>query len=467
MRRSYAIVACLFATVASAQSNREVALKDQHFLDVKFAWGATPASDPFSLLARVESIAPSGDTASARDLDRPRYGESPTPLQSLAVHGKWWTILGDLVTNLGLVWSYRDVFHVTNAAGQTFKLDRQEIAKHPDLMRRFAAARPEFDRLEIFVLGTRAQRANVGLTFLFDSTDLIVAREGKEPIMAPGSPARWADRIRVSDNSASNSDASLRELWKGLVSIRDARIRLIGLRMPNEELADIGRTVVERARKTEELAERYASLSPGYVPPGKPKPYPRGRADSLPFEEARTEPYRDPAGGFVAVRTSTGRVLHRWSTADCQRVERLGASNFQVGCRGSILLADRRGQPRSFDGSAEFQRVETIGGELVATREVKRHEPLPGPCWSGEMSDADRSRLYSSQWEAERRIKDFYEWVERKRKRDWEEAEARGLADRNTAFVCAKQMKRPVEVVRFVLSPSLSIIRKSKGYEIR
>ncbi|MDQ3263856.1 MAG: hypothetical protein M3Y59_09365, partial [Myxococcota bacterium] len=258
---------------------------------------------------------------------------------------------------------------------------------------------------------------------------------------------------------------SLRELWKQFVSVRDARVRLVGFRLPNEELADIGRTVAERARKTDELEERYASLSPRYVPAAKP--YPRGRPESLPFEEASTEPFRDSAGKFVGVQTSSGRVLLQWSTSTCQRVERLGARTFKASCGGTTLLTDRRGQPQLFDGESEFHRVETVGGHLVATRVIKRHPTVPGkPCFSAGMSE-DQKGLHSSQGAAEDAVKGYYEHAAEAQRRRIEEAVASGQSSRGASYVCSESGKRAVEVVRFVLTPSLAVVSRTHGFEVQ
>lgn len=443
MSRNGLLLVLLSASAFAGKSN-EIPLKEGHFIDAKFAWGALKG-DQYTLPVTISVEEGKG---TSRLLD-----PQSEPWESIGMFGKFWMILNEFVANPGFVWKFRDVFSVTDKSGKRWTLDRAELAKYPALLSRMRGAKFSFRKLEVNFTAILDNGRRVPMTVMLDGNDFIIPSEGRSPMMAPVSPLKWSDMVK--ERSSFYTKGGLPALWRRFTHITDASISIIGFRMPSEELAQIAKDLEARKKELEKEKERYASALGDAAPPGV-KPWSGTGPDSEPFEDTKAESFAD--GKLVGLK-SHGRVLASWSSSKYSKPEQLGRSRFHLlrayGSESQIV--DRKGQAQSPGGLTSFDRVEkNSGGTLTLVKVIDRGSEQKGTCYGGSRP----TQWFSSSWEAQRAADEIVQAGERK----GEALRARGG---DGVIICGAFTKyRIVELRRLKVDESLKVLSDERGYEV-
>lgn len=196
---------------------------------------------------------------------------SLSPLADFSISGKWWNLIGELAANPGITWRYKDNFAI-DYEGKTYRLERSQLKKHPDLEKRFQAAKPSFDLIEISAYGVYDLQKSwtlrdPKLKFTILSNDVIVPNENQPPYRVPMSPPKWQDRLQVKDiKDQELKDKALIDEWKKIKGIRCPSIGIYGLKVPTATLAGIAKDLQNYQKEDETLDNLITKTGKDYKP---------------------------------------------------------------------------------------------------------------------------------------------------------------------------------------------------------
>ncbi len=204
------------------------------------------------------------------------------PLAEISVMGKWWNLIGEFAANPGIAWRYRDHFAVLGDDKKRYEISRQALSAYPDLLKRFQAAKPEFDRIEIradAVYDDAGGSPSATVALRVHANDVLVPNEGSSPYMVPMSPAKWEDRLALGNVI----ESELPQAWSRLRGVRCPIVTFYGLRLPRAELVSIAKEL--KAYQDEDArAEKLLGMTKAdYRPPQATKPYQGSAEMSQPF----------------------------------------------------------------------------------------------------------------------------------------------------------------------------------------
>ncbi len=376
------------AATCSTQADT-VAFKTKNYLDVMLHAGSERIDSRKGQLYAVV-LAQSGNFAQEIPMPVQTAAEPLSLLAEFVVFGKWWNLMGELAANPGVSWRYRDSFTVWEGR-EAHHVDRQALAKYPDLERRLAAARPTFDRIEITARGVHDVNAQTTiysprLHFSIHDNDVLVPPEAKAPYRVPMSPPRWKDRLAIGDLDERNVISE----WAKLQGIRCPQVVVHNLRIPSAELLAIAKAMKAHAEEDQKSDALLALTDKDYRLPRAEKPYQGPTHLREPFVAPPTEAEVLKDGDKLGLRAKAmagaatpPRVI--FSSSDYSRAAALdkegrffvfglrGGGNHVYGANGkkvSIEGVERFSSVEARDGGFAFYMSDRHAGNLVYTTRV-------------------------------------------------------------------------------------------------
>ncbi len=317
------------------------------------AWNGEPGTLPADVTG-----APQRDNAFTIP-DKSKTGRYPE-LEWLSLQGRIAPMIGSLATDFRLTWRYADRVE-TRVNGQPAYLDRQELGRYPDLLARFAAARPEFDAVEVSfqavqpVPGGTAQRL---VRLELPRSTFVIPIEGRLGISSPSIPDRWTQRMHIAELGRGYvSEAEAPGQWKSFVSVKCASVKFMGLRIPHDELGRIAQTLAEYKKNDAQREKDYAVVTRGLETPGAP--YARDDGWARPFEMPLVPAQAYSSGGGVGLKVN-GRVV--WASRRYSSLSKLDATGLYFramlpGGEAASHIVDARGKVLTVRGHREFAHI--------------------------------------------------------------------------------------------------------------
>jgi len=416
--------------------------------------------------------------------------------ESLVVHFRAWTLIGDLIMHPTVYWSINKEF----LRGEKHSVSYQKISKYPDLVKRYEAIRPKSFRA-ILGLGLNPEDKYAGggyAWFKVNDNDVIIYASKKSPYTFPTAPANIGQGMILKTDLPTNTSFSFvtnfnefkvtadkrnhvkhlngvsrvsgsyayNELQKGTVkAIRTFENQNIYLKItwPLDAIDQIHETYLKyergEASPLEKLNEEMAKNQRG--------PFQADNEWAEPVEDdlKGVEPFTDYKSRRMHLQKPNGSVVKRFDMdhySGLRKINDNSSSYFIIESqrtgdsyrsRNKSHLLDKRGNFLKLHGEENFSGIETLSnGNLKFTKNTSESLYEDKLFLGGRVSD----EIFSSEYAATSAIKTHISEIEEARRRKSGSGVSIGWT---TTF-------NVVKVKEIVTDAQLKIISAKEGYKV-
>lgn len=298
----------------------------------------------------------------------------------------WWTLFGEPVENYNFQWTTTGRYSVYKEGGKGYTVERNELAKYPDLLLRFNAIKPLDIKFVIYWKHTGDAYKRMHFTFSSSNRQhsvktvidegLLTEPSGKSPLSVPGiRQGKGENFISTKFDNYQHYSLTTEHKQSWLDEFNKANTIFIehfnvtAIRWPVSEMLAIA-TLFEEYEKGEKKPSPMEEVQSGVAAIQSTAPYNRNDFWGEPFEETRVNITLNLENKVWVVRnngnvtyTDKNNTITQFSGTNTSKNKILilerpplpGKSKYGVTNRVSLI--DYRGSLLSFDGKTEFYQI--------------------------------------------------------------------------------------------------------------